>query len=262
MVQSLSGRLFCRALNIVLLMRGLRERCTFDSFLKLYKIGIPNVSGTSLYFSNQKMGYVLYNKGKKYRADWIGNEYLLNLIKFNPQDVIVDCGANIGDLKLYFSETINCQIEYYGFEPSPLEYECLKRNVYPSTAFNKGLWHEDGVVDFYISSDGGDSSFVQPPFFEKIIKIPTSRLDTSLGELKKIKLLKVEAEGAELEVLSGTLHILKNIEFISADLGFERGINKESTFQPVIDFLYKHNFSLIHFTLSPRLIALFKNNLY
>ena len=48
------------------------------------------------------------------------------------------------------------------------------------------------------------------------------RLD-SIESLKNrnIKLLKLEAEGAELQVLYGCKNILNNIEYISADIGFE-----------------------------------------
>ena len=53
-------------------------------------------------------------------------------------------------------------------------------------------------------------------------KKKVARLDNF--NFKKIKLLKVEAEGAEPEVLLGTAKILKRIEFISVDCGPERGL--------------------------------------
>ena len=42
-------------------------------------------------------------------------------------------------------------------------------------------------------------------------------------------LLKVEAEGAEPEVLQGLKKNLSRVEFITVDCGFERGLNQKST---------------------------------
>ncbi len=83
------------------------------------------------------------------------------------------------------------------------------------------------------------------------------RLDSFID--KNIKLLKLEAEGGELEVLEGAGEKINKINYISADLGPERGVNQESTFVPVSNFLNQKNFSLIEYNAN-RFTALFKNN--
>jgi hypothetical protein len=122
-----------------------------------------------------------------------------------------------------------------------------------------GLWKECSQLDFYVSSDGADSSIIEPPSYTEKITVKTNRLDNLINE--KIKLFKVEAEGAEPEVLMGTENILKNIEYISADLGFERGINSESTLVPVLNWLLNHEFELVAIS-HDRICALFKNKKY
>ena len=61
----------------------------------------------------------------------------------------------------------------------------------------------------------------------------------------KIKLIKLEAEGYEPEILEGLDIFSKNVEYISADLGFERGPLCESTLIPVINYLGQHNFEIV-----------------
>jgi hypothetical protein len=78
---------------------------------------------------------------------------------------------------------------------------------------------------------------------EKIIQVNQRRLDELIYE--PIKLLKIDAEGAELEVIRGSRALMKSIEFIAIDLGFEKGINQESTAPPVFEVLNNHNFKLI-----------------
>ena len=58
-------------------------------------------------------------------------------------------------------------------------------------------------------------------------------------------------------MLLGCERILQKVEYISADLGFERGPLQESTLAPVTNFLLKNGFELIDFS-SPRIVALYK----
>ena len=85
-------------------------------------------------------------------------------------------------------------------------------------------------------------------------------MDSIIAELslQKIKLLKLEAEVAEPEILIGCGDKLKNIQYTSADLGFERGFKQESSLQDVTNILIEKGFEMISI-MSPRLVCLFKN---
>jgi hypothetical protein len=74
----------------------------------------------------------------------------------------------------------------------------------------------------------------------------------------KIKCLKLEAEGAEPKILQGLGEKIKLVEFIAADLGYERGVLFESTLAPVTNFLIKNNLELIDVD-HKRVSALYKN---
>lgn len=221
-----------------------------EKFLKV--IG----SKDEIFVSDLVLANHTYKFGLGNRANEIGQTYLLNLIKFKNGDLIVDCGANMGDLYLYFKKN-KIDIRYIAFEPSPKDFECLKRNI-PATqrTYNLGLWDFSDSINFYVSSAGADSSFIRPTKFDEIINVKTERLDNLVSQ--KIKLLKVEAEGGEPEVLRGCTNILKNIEYISVDAGPERGVKAESTLEYVINYCLSNNFELIKLTHN-RVIALFKN---
>ena len=89
----------------------------------------------------------------------------------------------------------------------------------------------------------------------KVVSVATKRLDTLISE--PVKLLKIEAEGAEPEALLGCSQLLSKIEYISADLGFERGVLQESTLAPVTNYLLQNGFELLTVGY-PRVVALFK----
>ena len=86
-----------------------------------------------------------------------------------------------------------------------------------------------------------------------------------MEELKNehIKLLKIDAEGSELNVIIGAKNLLSNIEFISVDLGFENydAETKKyiSTLGPVVNYLFQNNFELLDTFRLTRKTYIFKN---
>lgn len=84
------------------------------------------------------------------------------------------------------------------------------------------------------------------------------RSDGFLDE--EIKLLKIDEEGCELEILQGCLGILPKIQYISVDAGYERGTLELCTFAEVSNYLYENGFYLEGFrSESQRVLGLFKN---
>ena len=134
------------------------------------------------------------------------------------------------------------------------------KNIGFGKAYNFGLWNENGTIPFFISSDNADNSFIEPAKYTTEVQIPTIRLDTFLD--RPIKLLKIEAEGGEPEVIYGCDKLLHQIKFITVDVGRERGIEEKHTLVEVSNYLLKRNFVINKF-LSPsgRWVILFENNL-
>lgn len=195
----------------------------------------------------------LYRKGLFFRGQQIGKSYHLDKIKFLDTDLVVDVGANVGDLILYLPTAIR----YIGIEPSPEEFNLLRLNVTTnSKIFNNAAIDMNRQVSFYINSEEADSSIFEPTSHSKIINIQGIRLDSLIKE--KVKLLKIDAEGGELEVLTGCENVLGLITYIAIDCGFEKGKNRESTFIPCLKFLQSHSFELLEVGENYRF--LFKNS--
>jgi hypothetical protein len=73
-----------------------------------------------------------------------------------------------------------------------------------------------------------------------------------------IKLLKIDAEGFEPEVLEGGLRTLQKVKYVSVDVSFERGILKESTLVPVLNLMLKNDFKVSKMN-HERMAILFRN---
>jgi FkbM family methyltransferase len=192
------------------------------------------------YFYSLKRGIKYYRLGLEHRAIEIASSYGIDNISFNKGDVVIDCGANTGDLHLYVSG-FDC--EYIAFEPDPVVFKALNLNV-PEYSYNIALSDKAGDLDFFLSSDNADSSLVQPSYFTSKQLVKVKRLDDII-QRKDIKLLKIEAEGHELEVLFGASNILNIIEFIAVDGSCEKGVEKESTLEGVINYLIPLGFDIV-----------------
>jgi FkbM family methyltransferase len=221
-------------------------------------------TGDFKFFGYRKQGLMAFGNGIRQRGIHIGNEYLLDEITFLNNDTVIDIGANTGDLKIYFDNK-KLNINYFGFEPGLIEFESLKVNNQDGNVFQVALGDNNGIATFYYKPEFGDSSLVEMDGFSKSYEIEVIKLATFIENLSltstKIKLLKLEAEGFEPEIITGVERYLENIEYISADLGFERGINQETTAPQVLNFLLNAGFEIIKIN-GVRFVFLLKNKNY
>ena len=246
-------QLFCYLMNLFYKKDGK------ISFSKKYKTFIKNHNNNEIHYPNKTriLGSMVNHK---YELDNLLYSYGLENFKISKNDLIIDCGANVGNLYLSinrFTDTFN----YIAFEPDPKVFKCLELNL---NTFNNvelfcvGLSSENKSKEFYINDETGDSS-LEEFNTENSIDIIIKELDSFKYE--KIKLFKIDAEGHELEVLLGAKSTLPNIEFIAVDMGPEKGKVNENTVSSVINFLISQDFNLVNFR-ETRTTGLFKNSTY
>tara|TARA_B100000989_G_C19528724_1_gene468388 strand:+ start:2112 stop:2912 length:801 start_codon:yes stop_codon:yes gene_type:complete len=248
---------FCKYRNFI---NFLKKRNVKISFKKNYYILEDTNSNNSIYiYSSSKKRIKRFEMGIIRKTDILAGKYFLNKIKFSEGDIFIDCGANLGELGYYLNFK-NKKIKYYAFEPSPIDFYCLNKNLefYDFAILEKiALSDREGQDKFYLSTDSADSSLLEPNSYSEIININKVRLDNYFTSDTNIKFLKVEAEGHEPEVLYGLERIINKIEYIAVDVSPER-YNK-STLVDVCNFLLNNNFNLVEF--SPYyLTVLFKNS--
>jgi len=210
--------------------------------------------------SSRRAAY--YLPGLKARAEVLIDEYLLRRVPFRDGDHVVDIGANIGDFALAL-DMVQPGTSIHCFEPSPAEFDCLTRNIERNSlcaqreARQIAIWRADEEVSFHVKSASADSSILPIPAKEGEIRVPARRLDTVLED-RPYRLLKLEAEGVEPEILEGAAQSIGRFHYVSADVGFERGMAAESTLPQVTNFLLARGFEVAAVNL-PRLVVLYRN---
>ena len=250
----LPNRLLMNIENIICFIR--RKKVRFK-FLPEESLFFAKEGNEEKYFINLARGCWLYRDGIETRGEFIFNSYCLHHINFAESDIVIDCGANAGDLSITLNKIIS-KNNYFAVEPNPEDFKILKLNVKSENIFNFAFGENNETKEFWISTKDADSSLMKPEKYEGSIDVVVKRLDSFIREQKiqKIKLLKLEAEGYEPEVLSGLVDELHRFEYIAIDGGYER--NKEQTFSDISNFLISRNFEMVDI-FQPWLRCLFKN---
>jgi FkbM family methyltransferase len=116
--------------------------------------------------------------------------------------LIYDCGANVGTTSLYFKILYPDSI-VKAFEADPEIFKYLKNNIDQNNLdvviYNKAVWIDDDGIDF--SHDGADAGSIYSNHGSKI-KVESIRLRDLLVKEDKIDMLKIDIEGAEVDVIS------------------------------------------------------------
>lgn len=172
-------------------------------------------------------------------------------------DFVIDCGANIGEFSMVCAKA---GAQVLAFEPDILEFRALSRNAehLQITPIQAALWNETGEMQFFDANATGDSSLIEPDDSSASYTVNTIKLDDYDGLPKTgIRLIKLEAEGAEPEILEGMQKTLLETEYLTVDMGPERGMSKANTVAECTDYLYSFGFRMSDF-FSIRCSALFE----
>ncbi|MEO0295033.1 MAG: FkbM family methyltransferase [candidate division WOR-3 bacterium] len=146
-------------------------------------------------------------------SQWIGI-YEKNIIKkiikyLKPNKIYYDIGAHIGYYSFIFSKFGR---KVYSFEPHPLNFYFLKEhiklnNLKNTYAFNFAIYSENKKVFFELNDDRTEGKIKNYGNF----LVDAFTLDYLIYEKKfdEPDFIKIDVEGAELEVLKGSQKILK-----------------------------------------------------
>lgn len=246
----------CKLKNLTQLLRGRKVFFQYSSKDNAYLV---NDTGEVQFFKSRLRGFVRYSEGIRSCGEAVAESYFIDKIDFDRGDVVIDCGANYADLYVYFKSR-SLGIRYIAIEPGPEEYACCLKNAAGQEVFNLALSNITGKADFYLSSAAGDSSlFIPAVGYTSVLTVQTERLDQFAKDIGKIKLLKLEAEGGEPEILEGGMQALKRIEYVAVDGGPERGPNGESTIERITNILISNGFEMLYMNTTGVGRALFRN---
>jgi FkbM family methyltransferase len=159
-----------------------------------------------------------------------------------PGDTYIDIGANIGQLALAASTCVGSNGKVYAFEPHPRTILYLRDNIALNGITNVVTAHAavGARAGWCMISDGpsDDQNRVGNTGF-CVLQI---RLDDFFPHVP-VRLLKIDVEGYEEEVLRGCEGLLQSSEFVYFESCEEHATRYGSTCHDTIALLEQHGFS-------------------
>jgi FkbM family methyltransferase len=164
---------------------------------------------------------------KQFYPKWLKVLHQYNVLQTSEKKdlTVFDVGANLGQTILFYKKNFE-NIKIFAFEPHPECFSFLEMNFSgKAEVYNFALSNFEGISPFYISPFAETSTLKLPNYSSKWfhiknlilgldkknaytkIDVQTSTVDSFIekNQLLEIDLLKVDVEGAELQVLQGCL---------------------------------------------------------
>lgn len=149
----------------------------------------------------------------------------------NPSPLIIDCGCNCG-LSILFFKTKFPAARILGFEADPKIFRIAANNIANFklsgvTLLNKAIWKSHGLLKFHPDgADGGQLHLSEGDSINNSIEVESEVLSKFL-ENKKIDLLKIDIEGAEMAVLEECRGYLSNVSFLFVEYHYAGDENQD-----------------------------------
>ena len=144
-----------------------------------------------------------------------------------PGDRVVDIGAHIGLMTIPMARAVGPEGHVFAFEPNPRTAESLRRTVVANGLTERCSVHvlalsdQPGEADYYIGTNSMMGSLTPTRRDQPRRKVAVRTLDAMIPHGERLSLVKIDAEGAEIAVLSGMSRLVaENPEMVViAELG-------------------------------------------
>jgi FkbM family methyltransferase len=168
----------------------------------------------------------------------------------HPGEVVVDIGANVGIVTLLLSKLVGPGGRVHSFEPNPAMQRALDRMVESNglgnvTLHRTALGARAGELDLVIpAGNAGAASLARQDGPGERCRVPVATLD-SIAELRDqpgIRLMKLDVEGFELDVLRGAAVLLKRQAVDVVVFELNQRATPDWRDEPVVQLLAEHGY--------------------
>ncbi len=139
--------------------------------------------------------------------------YLMRIV--SPGDVCIDIGANIGAITLSLAYRVGPRGRVLAFEPGPLLFNRLIRNIEATRlrnveSYQEGVGRQNATLYWCLEEgENAGNAFLSKELTP--IAVPVVRLDdcAAIRQLARIDFIKIDVEGMELSVIQGALDVIR-----------------------------------------------------
>ncbi len=168
----------------------------------------------------------------------------------------IDVGANIGQFSALIAH-LHPRARILAFEPMPTA--CRRyRLAFPTSRgrlFEMGVGRASGLKEFHITNRADSSSLLRPGVGQEkafgvyetaTLSVPVQRLSDVLNidDISRPCLMKIDVQGAELDVLAGAEDLLDSIDYICVELSYVELYEGQPLATKVLKYLFGVGYQL------------------
>jgi FkbM family methyltransferase len=180
---------------------------------------------------------------------------IFRLFKPKEGDNFIDVGAHVGRYSIMAAKRIGSLGRVIAIEAHPETFELLNKNIELNglanvTTINAVATSEKGKVKLFLpGQDSGLTVYntiminrAKPT--ENFLEIEANTLDNILSEysMHRVNYLKIDVEGAELEVLKGAVNTLSS----NKDLTLLIEVHGDANYEPVLEVFDQYKFQIVY----------------
>lgn len=179
---------------------------------------------------------------------------------FSPKenDLVLDIGAHLGRYSLISSHKVGKKGKVISIEPNPLVFEKLKKNIdlNKSTniiSLNFAVYSKKTRIKLFSPNEGVKNTIyntIVPGRIrsERFIEVDADTLDNILYSIgiktENVNWIKIDVEGAELEVLKGAHNILSKSKDIALLIEVHNIAEGRNLYEDIMNLLKTYNFKI------------------
>jgi FkbM family methyltransferase len=169
--------------------------------------------------------------------EFLTDAYGLRSIDFRPGDVVIDIGAHVGLESVYLGKRYP-HLRIFAFEPIPVNFASLQANLAANDvtnvrAFPIAVTGDGRDVEIWVNlrenSGGGGHDRPAEHFRGRTpFRVPSVTLDQIFRdhEIDRCRLLKIDCEGAEHEILRSSAS-LSRVDYLSGEFHVDAYLRSE-----------------------------------
>jgi len=144
----------------------------------------------------------------------------LDFAGLKPGDFVLDLGAYAGMASILFSKAVGSEGIVVSYEPDPFNYQAALRNTALHAKLsrltnirlhNQAIWKDQDGIEFSCDGNMGSSAAQIVGQRGQVKEVETTTLAGILNDnqLDRVDFLKIDIEGAEIEVIKHSLDLLR-----------------------------------------------------
>jgi FkbM family methyltransferase len=212
-----------------------------------------------LNMSNYNIEYYCRNNKYDFTTMTMREDEIIHHFNTKQGDIVVDVGAHIGKYTLIASKRVGANGKVIAIEAHPGNYDMLNRNIKLNgltnvTTLNYAVYSKESKVKLFLPGEKSNHSIYNTLLPSratdegKFVEVTADTLDNLLQKNgishAEVNWLKIDVEGAELEVIKGAHAILSNSNNITLLIEVHNIEDDKNLYMPIMDLMEKYNFKI------------------